>query len=257
MKKLAKILSAIGFIAVMTAVPTQAQIYSPNTVGYATVTLQPGLNWIGNPLDLTPSPNLLSAVIPTAPDGTTVSLWNSTLDQYTPSSIFTTGIGWSSDLTLNPGTGVLLDTPSQFNNLFVGTVQDLNGSIWGGGPFSEPSPFAGPSGQYLLSSKAPLALSGNVFNPALGEYSVFQSIIGRDPQTGESVTTLNPLTQTYFTTTWTGTAWNNGDPSLAVGQAAMFNIGLVPEPSALGLLALGLGLFGILRRCLRSGAAQA
>jgi hypothetical protein len=83
---------------------------------------------------------------------------------------------------------------------------------------------------------------------------VFEAIIGRTPHNGEQVTTLNPLTQTYTTTTFLGGVWNNGDPVLPIGQAAMFNIGPVPEPSALGLLLAGLGVTGIARRRLCSRA---
>jgi|WetSurMetagenome_2_1015567.scaffolds.fasta_scaffold222425_1 hypothetical protein len=248
MKKLVIHLSVIGFIVSMTVATASAQVYSSNIVGYVNTVLQSGYNWIGNPLDN--PPNQLSALVPTAPDGTTVSLWNSTLNLFTPTVTFNTGFGWSSDLTLNPGTGFQLDTTSPFTNTFVGNVLDFNGSGWGGGVM--PSPFAGPSGLYLLSSKAPVALSGDVFNPGLSQFSVFLSIIGRNPLAGESVTTLDPLTQTYFTTTWNGSAWDNGAPTLAVGQAAMFNIGPVPEPSTLGLLALGLGVLGVIRRRRRS-----
>jgi hypothetical protein len=142
----------------------------------------------------------------------------------------------------------LLHTPSDFINTFTGEVLDFNGSPYDGIQLHEPPPFAGPNGLYLFSSKAPAALSGHVFDPINGPLAVFQAIIGRDPQQGEQVTTLNPLTQIYTTTTFMNGAWNNGDPSLAVGQAAMFNIGPVPEPSGVSLLALGLGMLSLARR---------
>ena len=45
-----------------------------NIVGYVNTPFQPGANWFGNPLLNTN--NLLSTLIPSAPDGTTVSFWN-------------------------------------------------------------------------------------------------------------------------------------------------------------------------------------
>jgi hypothetical protein len=136
----------------------------------------------------------------------------------------------------------LLNTPSQFLNTFTGTVENFDGSLLGD-MFAQPPAFSGPNGVYFLSSKTPLVLSGDVFNPPTSS-SVFLGILGRAPNEGEQVTTLDALTQTYTTTTFINGAWNNGDPTLAIGEAAMINIGPVPEPSPLALLAAGLGLLG-------------
>ena len=114
----------------LAAATAPAQVYNTNIVGYGNTTFQPGYNWFGNPLDA--PPNMLSALIPTAPNGTTVSLWSSTLNLFTPTVTFTGG-AWSSDLTLSPGTGAALHTPSLFINTFVGTVLDFDGSAWVGG----------------------------------------------------------------------------------------------------------------------------
>jgi hypothetical protein len=220
-----------------------------NIVGYVNTAFQPGDNWFGNPLSYTN--DLLSSIVPNAPTGTTVSLWNSAGNQFTPSATWN-GSAWSTDLTLAPGTGALLNTPTQFTNTFTGQALNFDGSPLSGigFVFAEPPPFGGPNGLYLLSSKAPVELSGHVFSPDTTPFTMaaFESIIGRLPHDGEQVTTLDPLTQTYTTTTFLGGVWNNGDPSLPVGQAAMFNIGPVPEPSALGLLLAGLGVAGIARR---------
>ena len=221
----------------------QSNVYSLNIVGYVNAIFQPGNNWFGNPLSNTTASgtdNTLSQLFPIAPDGTTVSLWNAMQNQYTPSATFSGG-AWSGDLALEPGTGALLNTPSLFTNTFVGTVLDLNGSGWDGLSLHPPQPFSGPNGLYLLSSQCPVAL------PVSGGPSTFEAIIGRAPREGEQVTTLDPLTQTYATTTFVGGAWNNGDPSLAIGQAALFNLGPVPEPSVLGLMAVGLGVLGLHR----------
>jgi len=76
----------------------------------------------------------------------------------------------------------------------------------------------------------------------------FNDVVGRDPQDGESVTTLDGGTQLYSTTTFNSGAWNNGAPLLAVGQSAFFNIAAVPEPSVLGLLGIGSAFMLVVNR---------
>jgi hypothetical protein len=225
--KRAEVLVLIG---VLTLLRAEARA----VIGYVNVAFEPGDNWFGNPLQYT---NQLDLLIPTAPDGSTVSLWDSTADRFDSTATFDHGT-WSTNLTLNPGTGALFHTPSLFTNTFVGIVLNFDGTPYSGS-LTEPPPFAGANGIYLFSSKAPVALSGHVFDPVNGKLSVFEAIMGRAPNTGEQVTTLDPLTQTYTTTTFLGGVWNNGDPSLAPGEAAMFNIGPVPEPSVLALSAIG------------------
>jgi hypothetical protein len=217
-----------------------------NFVGYANLQFQPGDNWFGNPLGA--GANSLSSLITIAPAGTTVSLWNSAANQYLP-TVTWNGSAWSADLTLNPGTGALLHTPSFFTNTFVGDVLNFDGSPFTSAGFTEPPPFPGPNGLYLFSSKAPVALAGHTFFPGDGHYDVFEAIIGRAPHNGEQVTTLDASSQTYTTTTFLGGVWDNGDPSLQLGGAAMFNLGpvIVPEPSALGLVVAGIGMIGITR----------
>jgi hypothetical protein len=216
--------------------PAQATI-----VGYVNTTFQTGANWFANPLlnNGGGGDDSLSSIMPTAPDGTTVSLWNPTANQFTTFSTFDSGT-WSANLVLDPGTGAMLFAPSQFNNYFVGTVENFDGSIaTGDGPSGTAPLFSGPDGHYFLASKAPIALSGN---------DVFQDILGRGPLNGEQFTTLNPLTQTYTTTTFLNGAWNNGVPTLAVGGAAMFNIGPAPEPSSIALLLAGVASVIAVRR---------
>jgi PEP-CTERM motif len=134
----------------------------------------------------------------------------------------------------------LLTAPSQFINTFTGSVENLDGTIAStDASFGTAPLFSGPNGVYFLACKTPLLLSGN---------QVLQDIIGRGPLNGEQVTTLNALTQTYTTTTFLNGAWNNGDPTLAVGGAAMINIGPAPEPSSVALMLAGLASVFALRR---------
>ncbi len=97
-------------------------------------------------------------------------------------------------------------------------------------------PSRGP-GTYLLSLATPVQ-----------EDSTFLNIVGRAPHAGDSVVTLDGPTQIYSTNSFNGTAWSDGDPLLAVGQAAYFNLAPVPEPSALVLSGFGVAAFWIFRR---------
>ena len=211
-----------------------------NIVGYVNITFQTGANWFANPLlNDGGGGDSLSAIMPTAPDGTTVSLWNPSVNQFTTFSTFDSG-AWSANLVLDPGTGAMLFAPSQFINTFTGTVENFDGTIAStDNSFGTAPLFSGPNGHYFLASKTPVALSGN---------DVFQDILGRGPLNGEQVTSLNALTQTYTTTTFLNGVWNNGDPTLAVGQAVMINIGPAPEPSSVALMLAGVASVIAFRR---------
>jgi len=221
--------------------PAQSNVYTINVVGYVNTTFHAGDNLFGNPLES--SNNALSSLFPSAPEGSTVSLWNSIGNTFNPVATFVAG-AWDIDFVLDPGTGAKLHATSLFTNTFVGTVLAPDGTVWGGGPLNPPAPFAGPNGVHLLSGKTPIALT-SVGNP------VFEYTLGRGPNEGEQFTTLDPLTQQYHTTTFISGAWNNGEPSLGVGVAGFFNVGpvaAVPEPSAVSLALAGLCVVRLISR---------
>ena len=87
-------------------------------------------------------------------------------------------------------------------------------------PLRPPPPFSGPNGFYLLSSDDPTQLG-----PSSQVGSVFTYVLGRNPQIGEQYTWLDAAIQTYYTTTYTATGWNNGEPVTNLGQSAFFDIG--------------------------------
>jgi hypothetical protein len=62
------------------------------------------------------------------------------------------------------------------------------------------------------------------------------------------VTRLDAATQTYLMSAYHSGAWDNGTPTLAIGEGAFFNLGPVPEPSVFSLAALGGVVLGVLRR---------
>lgn len=218
--------------------PVRAQVYSQNVVGYINQELFPGNNLIANQLGTGDDTltNLFNAPIP---EGTTFTKWDASLAEFLPLSSYDTNSGWSINYGLTYGEGGELNAPSAFTNTFVGTV-------WPGfnlnGPYNPPLVTA--NGLMLLSCFIPI---GN---------ASFYDVVGRDPNDGESVTTLDALSQTSTTTTFDNGVWNNGDPALAVGQSAFFNLGnnlgpdlgTVPEPATWTLLGAGLLSLANLRR---------
>jgi len=217
---------ALGLISEMIFCGTlHAQIFSSNIVGYINQPLYAGDNLIADQLSY--SNNTLNAVLNTSvPEGATFTEWDSTAGQFLPTATYDTNSGWSINYSMSFGDGGLLHTPTTFTNTFFG-------SVWPGFPDTGPyvPPLVTSYGLLLLSCYVPIG-------PA-----TFYDVVGRAPQDGESVTILNALTQISTTTTFVNGAWNNGDPVLAVGQSAFFNLGTspvpTPEPDALSLAAAG------------------
>jgi hypothetical protein len=203
-----------------------AQIYNPKVIGYYTTAFAPGNNLFDNQLE--DDPDTLSTLFFQAPvpNGTTISLWNSTTSSYDTKSTFSGG-SWSIDLTLQPGSCALLNTMSAFTNTFIGNVLNHDGSLYNGGKLLPPPVFSGANGIYLLGDKCITADTGT---------NIFINILGRLPNTGEQVTLLNNVSQTYTTSTYIGNGnWDNV-PTLGLGDAALFNIESVPEPNVFSLL---------------------
>jgi hypothetical protein len=77
---------------------------------------------IANPLKAADSK--ISALIPTAPAGTTIYKFNAATGAYTSSSFDDLDNAWLPDptITLTPGEGAFIDGSAQFTNTFVGEV---------------------------------------------------------------------------------------------------------------------------------------
>jgi hypothetical protein len=203
--------------------------YTANIVSYVNIPFSAGDNLIGNPLSN--STNDLNHIFSLVPTGSTFSPWDPSTRQYFPASTYYDGSGWSENYMFVPGEGALFHTPSTFTNTYVGGV------LLGPGPGENPPipPVLG-AGLYLLSSLFPAADRS------------FQDIIGRDPREGESVTSLDAAMQTYRTTTYRLGSWDNGTPTLGIGQAAFYGLAPVPEPSSASLLIVGCAAALLLRR---------
>lgn len=223
--------SALVLLAV--ALTTAAtHVYGQVVVGYVNVPLQ-GTTLFSNPL-LNDANDLAALFGNQTPEGTTISLWNSTSRTFDVTSQFLGG-AWTVDLTLMPGMGARLITPSPFTNTFVGSVLNHNGSLFHlGDTFAPPPPFVAPDGVYLLGDKAPIASSGS---------DIFLNVLGRAPNFGEQFTGSDGVVCTYLG----GGVWDH-TPSLSVGGAGFFSIIAVPEPSVAAVGLVGLVVLGIVRR---------
>lgn len=226
--KLVKCLSLVFFVGM--GVSAYSQTYPQNIVGYYNLMLYPGDNLIANQLSF--SGNTLNAIFqPGVPEGATFTGWNPSSQQYLPASVYDINTGWSINYELDYGQGGLFNSPVTFTNTFVG-------SVWPG--FNGIDPFVPPlvtdSGTLLLSCYIPIA-------PA-----TFYDVVGRDPQNGESVTLLDAVSQISSTTTFENGVWDNGAPTLNVGQSAFFNLESVPEPAIYNLVGAGLLLLATVRK---------
>jgi len=224
---------ALGFAA-----PAFSQVISLNVVGYYLRPLSPGDNLIANQLLAFDNSlnTVLSNSLPALPDGATFTKWSPATGQLLPLSTYNAATeAWSINYTLTGGEGGILHTPAGGTNIFVGGVDSTIINVDTGAYNWHPN-YA--NGYYLISAPVPFSSAS------------FQQVVGRDPLDGEWVKILNEGDQTYSVTTFhSGSGWDNGVPSLGLGQAAWFDLGPVdvPEPGTASLLvftALGLWLRG-------------
>lgn len=221
-------------------------------VGWWDMKFNPGQNLFGVPVQ--GSSNVISTIFASMPAGTTVELWNSTAGAFVSSSTYTNG-NWSSELTLDVGTGARLTLPGTENvtNTILGEVVTGDGQPTnpgdGIGDYIPPSTRT-EAGVFLLSSITALDLPLDLSTPQGTTNTVWDWVVGRKPQSGESFISLDSASQTYSTNVFTGSGWNNGTPQLLVGQSAFFTLKqYVPEPSSVALFGLaGATLLWIRRR---------
>jgi hypothetical protein len=216
------------FAGVM-ASAANGQTISQNIVGYVNVDLSPGTNFIANQFDNGQGNTLdtlfqLGETSSAIPEGAMFTELSPATGQFLPVSTYDTASGWSINYALTYGEGGVLIAPTLFANTFLGTVSSAFNPTTD--VFTPPLVTGG--GLMLLSCVVPLGAE------------TFYDVVGRNPQNGEWVTTLDATTQVYSTTTFEDGAWNNGAPDLSVGQSALFYLDPVPEPSVAGLGAAGL-----------------
>jgi hypothetical protein len=230
MKNLIRLLAFI--IIVLSTCPAHATVVSLNVVGYYNYVFGAGNTLFASQLDDSPNDLATLFLSSTPANGTTISLWDPTTETFNTASTYSSG-AWSVDLTLQAGIGYRLNTAATFTNTFIGTVLNHDGSLYTG-TLTPPPVYAGPGGIYLVGDKSPYVDTGT---------DIFLNILGRLPNIGEQVITL-ASTSTYLG----GGSWSGGVPTLNVGDAALLNIGPVPEPSTVSLGLIGMTLVHVFRR---------
>jgi hypothetical protein len=221
---------------------------SLNIVGYVNKQYPEGWSLIANPLDNTsPSGNTLNVLFGnTMPDGAQISKWTgSSYNTFTYDTV-----GWldasfnyvGASVTLVPGVGAVLHTPTLPPNLtWVGDVIHDTGPPPNDIIRHPATPPASP-GVYLLASTFPVVSS-------------FADVVGRAPNNGEAVLTINslgsPTVVQFDSGGWVDSGFNPvPDPTVGVAESAFFALGgadfanwhlpgIVPEPGTFTLLALG------------------
>jgi len=177
----------------------QSNVYSLNVVGYVTVSVTNGFNFVANPLDLDG----------TGTNNTVVGVFSNTLPS--GSQVFKFGAGgfntiltfsrgtWSGNASMNPGEAVFLSVPSNLSVTMVGQV--LQGS--------QTNIYISPTGGYsLLSSVIPL--SGGV-----------QTTLGFTPLSGTQVYLYGTVAG-YAPYTFARGSWSPSEPVLNPGMGAFF-----------------------------------
>lgn len=176
-----------------------------NVIGYVNVNMSTGYNLVANPLDL-PTGNYITNVLPSAPDGTVVYLWDVPNQVFHQAATYYTGFGWdNTTVQLRPGLGFCLLAPSNYVSTFVGEV--LQGSL--------SNLVVGNHKLSLLGSKIPLTA-------ALADKLTFPNISGADVQTFDGASQNYSTASTFFPNyRWydpSGVTGTNG-PVINPGQA--------------------------------------
>jgi len=111
------LLTAAAMAAGLATSIAQSNVYSANVVGYVNTTATAGqfAMW-ANPLDN--GTNNLTSLLPSAPNGTVVELWNGVGFQSATKSFGS----WSTNLTILPGTGFFIKFNANTTNTFAGSV---------------------------------------------------------------------------------------------------------------------------------------
>ncbi len=152
-------------------------------VGYFNAELVSRYNFLANPLNC-PSNNLITAVLPTAPAGSVVFLWDVTNQVFVTATTYDIDQGgWfpSENIHLPPGLGFVLYVPERWTNTFVGEV--LQGTLT--------TFVAGTNKLSLLGSK--VARTG-----ALSGVLGFPAIPGAEAQTFTAASQIYSNACTYF-----------------------------------------------------------
>jgi hypothetical protein len=125
-------ISAAGIASSM----AQSNVYSLNVVGYVNVAIKSGFNAVANPLMASPN-NSLNTILNNAtpvtgtPDNLIVLRWNTNFQDFdgiVPTYNATTHV-WADNAVINPGECIMVLSPNDFTNTFVGEVKQGSTTI--------------------------------------------------------------------------------------------------------------------------------
>jgi len=164
-------------------------------VGYVKVAVPPGFSMIANQLES--GNNVVTNLLPTAPDGTTLYKFNPTTGAYQGNS-FEFGEWGDPAMTLNLGEGAFILNPSTaaFDALFVGEVKQ--------GALSTPL----VAGFQIVASQVP-------------QSGALDTVLGFPVAEGDTVYLFNNTTGSYVGTTFEFGEWVAPVPK--VGEAFFVN----------------------------------
>jgi hypothetical protein len=189
--------AAIGLASV---IPSLAQVYSVNVVGYVNVDVPSGFSLIANPLDA--ADNNADALIP-AVDGITVYDFKADGSGYAIRSYLNPILGWQGDaVEMTPGKGVWVFNPGDALTItFVGEITEgekVNDIPQG---FSIRASIVPQSGALATDLGFPAAENDTVYE--------FDNVSG-----GYVISSLLPIV-----------GWQPSEPSIDVGQSFFVNAG--------------------------------
>jgi hypothetical protein len=184
---------------------SHAQVYSQNIVGYVNVPLVAGNNLIANQLDYdgTGTNNNVTTLFPNGLENKAI------IEGWTGSGFVTaqysTAHGWNSGTNsailtaaLQPGSGFFINVSTATNVTFVGNV--ITGT----------NSYPIVAGNQIVAPSAPVAGTLDTTNNYV-------------PNSKDVIEVWNPANNTFSTTQYGSSGWNNGDPQLTVGQAVFLN----------------------------------
>jgi hypothetical protein len=202
-----KTLLLTAALAAAGAATSMAQVYSVNMVGYINCAVPAGFSMLANQLNASPD-NKVTTILSSAPDQTQVYQYDPVSDTYALIQ-FIDGAweGDNLDMTLSPGQGVFINSPSAFTQTFVGEVA-LTSSVGVAQGFS------------IVSSALPQSLPLDAAPPAG---------LGFPVANGDQVYQYNPATSTYKLNQFIDGAWEGDDggaaPTPAICEAFFVNTG--------------------------------
>jgi len=196
-----KTLLLTAVLGIAGAVSSSAQVYSVNAVGYVNVVIPRGFSMFANPLKAADSK--ISALIPTAPAGTTIYKYNPATGGFAISSFDDLDNAWLPDpnITLTPGEGAFINGTAQFTNTFVGEVS--TGSLTN----------AMSAGFQIKSSQVP-------------QEGRIDTVLGFPPIPGATIYQFNNATAGYVIASFDDldNAWLPAVPTIKVGESFWVNL---------------------------------